>query len=101
MDVASLRNNILGTVETRPERTLRPSPRAEDETMAIGFGIFLMAVGAVMRFAVSVQTDGFNVHTIGLILMGAGAATVVLTMLFFGGDRRGAGSTTVTEPDTR
>jgi hypothetical protein len=68
--------------------------------MAIGTGIFLLAIGAILRFAVSVQTDGFNVHTIGLILMGAGAATVVLTMLFFGG-RRGDGTTVATGPDTR
>ncbi len=34
--------------------------------MGIGTGMFLLAVGAIMRFAVSVQTKGFNVHTIGV-----------------------------------
>lgn len=37
--------------------------------MGIGTGIFLLAIGAILRFAVSVETEGFNVHTIGLILM--------------------------------
>lgn len=61
--------------------------------MGIGTGIFLFAVGAIMRFAVSVQTKGFNVHTIGVILMVVGAATVVLSMIFWqswGGFHRGA-----------
>ena len=51
--------------------------------MGIGTGIFLFAVGAVMRFAVTVQTHGFNVHTIGIILMVAGAATALLSMVFW------------------
>jgi hypothetical protein len=51
--------------------------------MGIGTGIFLFAVGAIMRFAVTVQTHGFNVHTIGVILMVAGAVTAVLSMIFW------------------
>ena len=60
--------------------------------MGIGTGIFLIAVGAIMRFAVTVQTEGFNVHTIGVILMIAGAATTILSMVFWdswGGFQRG------------
>jgi hypothetical protein len=35
-----------------------------------GFGgsLFLIAVGAVLAFAVSVEADGFNLNTIGTIL---------------------------------
>jgi hypothetical protein len=51
--------------------------------MGIGTGIFLFAVGAVMRFAVSVQTKGFNMHTIGVILMIVGGVTAVLSMIFW------------------
>jgi hypothetical protein len=57
--------------------------QAKDNEMGIGTGIFLFAAGAVMRFAVTVQTHGFNVHTIGLILMVAGAVTAVLSMVFW------------------
>lgn len=48
-----------------------------------GFGgsIFLMALGAVLAFAVSVETEGFNVNTIGIILLIAGVIGVVLTLV--------------------
>ena len=66
--------------------------------MGIGTGIFLFAVGAIMRYAVTVQTEGFNLHTIGIILMIAGLATIVLSMFFWsswGGFRRGVRDGTV------
>ena len=36
-----------------------------------------------MRFAVTVQGHGFNVHTTGLILMVVGAVGVVLSLVFW------------------
>ncbi len=50
--------------------------------MSIGTSIFLMAVGAILRFAVTVHTSGFNLHTIGLILIVAGAVGLVLSILW-------------------
>jgi hypothetical protein len=50
--------------------------------MTIGAGILLIAVGAILRFAVStVSTHGFGIHTIGDILMLVGALGVVLWLL--------------------
>jgi hypothetical protein len=50
--------------------------------MSIGVGIFLIAVGAILRFGIStVSTNGFNVHTIGVILMVIGALGVVLWLI--------------------
>jgi len=46
--------------------------------MTIGAGLFLIAVGAILRFGVNVSTPGFSVHTIGDILMIVGALGVVL-----------------------
>jgi hypothetical protein len=66
--------------------------------MGIGTGIFLFAVGAIMRFAVSVQMQGFNVHAVGVILMIVGALSAVLSMFFWqswGGFHRGAREGTV------
>ena len=40
--------------------------------MGIGVGIFLIAVGAVLTFAVHVSTTGIDLHTVGIILMAAG-----------------------------
>src|ERR1700744_6442830 len=50
--------------------------------MTIGVGIFLIAVGAILRFGIStVTTHGFGIHTIGDILMVVGALGVVLWLL--------------------
>lgn len=45
-----------------------------------GGSIFLLALGAILAFAVTVDAEGFNLNTIGWILMGAGALGVVLTL---------------------
>ena len=62
--------------------------------MGIGVGILLMAVGAILTFAVHVTTSGFNIHTVGVILMIAGALGLVVTMTIFAPRRR---ATTVQE----
>jgi hypothetical protein len=51
----------------------------------VGFGtsIVLIAAGAILRFAVSVTTTGFNLHSIGLILMIVGALALVLSIAFW------------------
>ncbi len=48
-----------------------------------GFGgsLFLIAVGAVLAFAVSVDAEGFNLNTIGIILMVVGALGLILTLV--------------------
>jgi hypothetical protein len=57
--------------------------------MSIAGAIILVAVGAILRYAVSDSIDGVDLETIGLILMIAGAAGFVLTlMLEFGGRSR-------------
>ena len=48
--------------------------------MRISGSIFLIVLGAILTFAVHVQTRGFSVHTIGIILMIAGAAAAALTL---------------------
>ena len=50
--------------------------------MTIGAGLFLIAVGAILRFGVTtVYSHGFSVHTIGDILMIIGALGVVLWLV--------------------
>ena len=48
-----------------------------------GFGgsLFLVAVGAVLAFAVSVDAEGFNLNTIGIILMVVGVLGLILTLV--------------------
>jgi sulfite exporter TauE/SafE len=50
--------------------------------MGIGTSILLIAVGAVLRFAVSVTTSGFNIHTIGVILMIVGAIGLLISLIW-------------------
>lgn len=51
--------------------------------MGLGVGIFLIAIGAILAFAVNAQTSGVDLYTIGWILMGVGLASVLLSMLFW------------------
>jgi hypothetical protein len=50
--------------------------------MALGTSIFLIAIGAVLRFAVTVSTTGFNIHTVGVILMIVGGIGLLLSLLW-------------------
>lgn len=60
--------------------------------MGIGASVFLLAVGAILTFAVGEEQVGtFNVSIIGVILMIAGALGLLLTMLVFGRRDRGVG----------
>jgi hypothetical protein len=47
----------------------------------VGGSLFLVALGAILYWAVSVEGEGSNVNMIGLILMVVGAVGVVLTLL--------------------
>ena len=53
--------------------------------VGIGVSILLMAAGAIMAFAVEVDNaEGFNINTIGIILMIAGAIGLVTSLVVFG-----------------
>ncbi len=67
--------------------------------MGIGVSIFLLAVGAILAFAVSMEpVAGISIDTIGIILMVVGALGIVLSMVFWsswgGFNRAGAAGTT-------
>ncbi len=51
--------------------------------MGLGVGIFLIAVGAILAFAVHVTTSGVNVHTVGWILMAVGFVGILLALIFW------------------
>jgi hypothetical protein len=53
--------------------------------MGIAPSLLLIAVGAVLRFAVHVSTSGFNLHTIGIILMIVGVIGLLLTLVWMFG----------------
>jgi len=56
--------------------------------MGIGAGIFLMALGAILTFAVDVTISGLDIAVIGVVLMVAGAVGIVLDIFLFAPRRR-------------
>ena len=59
-------------------------------TGLMGGGIVLILVGAILEFAVSVSTRGFNIHTVGVIFLAVGIAAFVagLIVVLTGGRHR-------------
>ena len=46
--------------------------------MSIGLGIFLFVVGAILTFALNVQTDWIDLDLVGYLLMGAGIVVTII-----------------------
>ena len=68
--------------------------------MGIAISLLLFAAGAIMRYAVTVSADGFDLHTAGVILMGVGVVGAVLSALNWA-TWGGFGSRTATTVGTR
>jgi len=56
--------------------------------MGIGLSILLIAIGAIITFAVHATVAGVSLSTIGIILMVVGAIGLIVAMTIFGGSRR-------------
>jgi hypothetical protein len=50
--------------------------------VTIATAIFLIAVGAILRYAINVDSDVIDIQTVGLILMIAGGAGLALSLLY-------------------
>jgi hypothetical protein len=51
--------------------------------MGLGVSLILIAAGAIMAWAVNVDTNGFNVNTVGYILLVVGIVGALLSMIFW------------------
>ncbi len=51
--------------------------------MGIGVGIFLMAIGAILKFAVTGSFQGIDLDVMGVILMIVGSLGLLLSLLFW------------------
>lgn len=71
--------------------------------MGIGVSVFLLAVGAILAFAVEVNTNGLDLNAVGVILMITGIVGLLASMFFWqswGGFSGGVGrSRTVVRDD--
>jgi beta-lactamase regulating signal transducer with metallopeptidase domain len=56
----------------------------------MGLAVVLIVIGAILRFAVTVTTSGFNIHKIGdiLLLVGIILAIVSIAIIAVGSRRR-------------
>jgi Domain of unknown function (DUF6458) len=50
--------------------------------MSIGASIFLIAVGAIVRYAFTFEIEGVDLEALGLILMIAGAVGLAISLLY-------------------
>lgn len=69
--------------------------------MGIGTSIFLIALGAILKYAVTATVSGVSIATVGLILMLVGIVGLIISMLWltaYSGRRRAA---VVEEPVVR
>ena len=60
--------------------------------MSIGASLFLIAAGAILRYAITESISGIDIQTVGLILMVVGILGLVLSiayMVAMSGPRRG------------
>jgi hypothetical protein len=51
--------------------------------MGLGVGLILIAVGAILAWAVNVSTTGVDLNTIGYILLVVGIVGVLLSLIFW------------------
>lgn len=59
--------------------------------MSIGASLLLIAVGAILAFAVTVDVRSVDIQVVGWILMAAGGLGLLVSLFFWswGGTRRG------------
>jgi hypothetical protein len=59
--------------------------------MGIGTSIFLIALGAILKFAVTATVSGISLATVGTILLVVGILGLLISLVFLmQADRRGA-----------
>jgi predicted membrane channel-forming protein YqfA (hemolysin III family) len=51
--------------------------------MGIGVSIFLLAVGAILTFALNAEVSGLDLDTVGIILMAVGILGLVMSAMFW------------------
>jgi len=66
-----------------------------EDTVGIGGSIFLIAVGAILAFAVHVSVGWLSLNVVGYVLMVAGLVGLLLTLYFWSNRRRTVATTPV------
>jgi hypothetical protein len=66
--------------------------------MGIGGSIFLIALGAILAFAVNAHISGIDINVVGYVLMLAGLVGLLITLWYWNSRRR---STIVSQSQSR
>jgi hypothetical protein len=59
--------------------------------VGLGVSIFLIALGAILTFAVNTSPSGLNIHVVGVILMCVGILGILLSLIYWESWGRGPG----------
>jgi hypothetical protein len=51
--------------------------------MGVSVSLLLIAAGAILTWAISAETSGVDINTVGVILMVVGAAGLLLSLVFW------------------
>ncbi len=92
---AACGNILVCSVHQRP-----PAGAGGHHRMGIGVSIFLLAVGAILTFALETEVSGIDLDTVGIILMIVGIIGMLFSAMFWNswggfGGRRPGGTTVV------
>jgi hypothetical protein len=63
--------------------------------MGIGTSLFLIAIGAILYFAVNADISGLEISTVGLILMVVGVIGLLISLFMLSSARRATADRTV------
>lgn len=69
--------------------------------MGIGASIFLLALGAILTFAVTFEIAGLDIAVVGVILMIAGVVGLLFTLFALNRSRSGVTEERVVRDDRR
>ena len=69
--------------------------------MGIGGSIFLLALGAILAFAVDAQFSGIDINVVGYVLMAAGLIGLIITIWFWNSRRTPAATVVEERPVVR
>lgn len=69
--------------------------------MGLGTSLVLIAIGAILYFAVTASVSGISIATIGLILMIVGAIGLLISLFYMASASRRRDETAPREPDDR
>ena len=69
--------------------------------MSLGASLFLLAVGAILTFAVEAEVAGLDINTVGIILMVIGVIGLLLSLMWMQRSRTAGTRTVVREEQPR